>query len=50
MTSCDKLSMMKSLWALFFTKATARLFSQMNANKDLPEPGFKMTPTSISQT
>jgi len=42
--------MMKSLWALFFTKATARLFCKMNANNDLPEPGLKMTPTQISQT
>ncbi len=50
MISCDKLSMIKSLWALFFTKATARLFSHMSANKDLPNPRFKMTPASISKT
>ena len=50
MTASDKLFMMKSLWALFFTMATARLFSKMNANKDLPEPGLKMMPTSSSQT
>ena len=50
MTSCDKLSVMKSLSALFFTMATERLLSKMNGNKELPEPRFKMTPTSISQT
>ena len=36
--------MMKSVWALFFTKATERLFSNMDANKDLPEPRLNMTP------
>jgi hypothetical protein len=50
LTASDKLFMMKSLWALFLTMATARLFSKLNANKDLPEPGLKMMPTSISQT
>ena len=39
LTASDKLFMMKSLWALFCTMATARLFSKMNANKDLPEQG-----------
>ena len=42
--------MMESLWGLFFTKAKARLFSNMNANKGLPEPRLKLTPTSISET
>ena len=50
MTASDKLFMMKSLWALFFTMATARLYSKMHANKDLPEPGLKMMPTWSSQT
>jgi hypothetical protein len=50
LTASDKLFMMKSLWAFCFTMATARLFSKMNANKDLPEPRSKMMPTSSSQT
>ena len=42
--------MMKSLWALFFTMATARRFSKTTARHPFPLAGVKKTHTSISKT
>ena len=50
LTASVNVCIRNSLWALFFTMATARRFSKMNAKRAFPEPGLNITPTSISHT